>query len=186
MKIGIMGSAGTGKSSLGLEIANVVGAEFLPAKNITRVILDREKYDWSSEVHVERFLANSGCQKELLDKSIEIESQHDNFVVDRTSIDFAAYAIAESCWNTDEILKLINICEHHARSYTHLILCMWGLVPPEDNKVRTLNPWYQFLIHTIEIGLISSWGMDVTGCILNAPDIEGKTQMIRDALRVSE
>jgi len=159
MKIGIMGSAGTGKSSLGLEIANVVGAEFLPAKNITRTILDREKYDWSSEVHVERFLANSGCQKELLESSMKIELQHERFVVDRTSIDFASYAIAESCWNTGEVHKLINTCEHHARTYTHLILCMWGLVPPEDNNVRTLNMWYQFNIHSLIVGLLKKWNL---------------------------
>jgi hypothetical protein len=44
--------------------------------------------------------------------------------------------------------------------YTRLFLCPWEDKALDGNRKRTLNPWYQFLIHTIEKGILDEWGCE--------------------------
>jgi len=157
VRLGIIGSAGTGKSGLGLSVAKKLDIQFLAAKDITRPILEKKGYDWSSEIFVEKFLALEVCQKEILAKTVETQSEYSSFVTDRTSIDLAAYAILELQKEVEIVDEIINACRSHANTYTHLIFCPWGIVPIEDNKVRTINPWYQFAVHSVMMGILMEW-----------------------------
>lgn len=158
-KIGIVGSAGTGKSGVGRLLASKLSIPFLASKDITRDILKRRCYDWSSGVYVEKFLAREECQDELLEKTISRESNDESFVTDRTCIDLAAYAVAELNNKTEKVDEIVRACRSHASSYTHLILCPWGIVPLENNGVRTVDPWYQFMIHSIMLGFLREWNL---------------------------
>ena len=159
-KVGIIGSGGTGKTSLGRELAALLGVQFLPSKEITRGILDRLNYQWDGDVYVERFLAQRGCENEILDKTLEREATYDSFVTDQTCISVAAYTLLEAHQYTDTVEEIVGICQECARTYTHLVLCPWGFVPLESNDVRTLNPWYQFTVHNIILGLLHEWDLD--------------------------
>jgi len=159
LRVGIVGSAGTGKSGLGRDIAAKLEIPFLPAKDITRPILNQRKYDWAGGVYVEKFLALEECQDEILKRTVEVQKKHESFVTDRTSIDLAAYAIAELHHHPDKVNAVVAACRSHAKTYTHLIFCPWGLVPLESNQVRTVNPWYQFCVHSLMLGVLREWGL---------------------------
>lgn len=159
-RIGIIGSAGTGKSGLGSELANRLNIPFLPAKDITRGILNNLGYDWSSGIYVEKFLAEEECQSEMLYLTIEREIKHEDFITDRTSVDLAAYAIAElNEKNPDLVEDFVEQCKKHTENYTHLIFCPWGITKLENNNIRTLNQWYQFEIHAIMLALLKEWNL---------------------------
>lgn len=160
MRIGIVGSGGTGKSGLANSISNKFNISFLQSKMITRDILNKYDYKWDSGIYVERFLALKSCQIEIFSRTVEKEKENLNFVSDRTSIDLAAYSILELNNSIDVVDNIVNMCKEHAKKYTHLIFCPWGIVPIEDNSLRTLNPWYQFTIHSIMLGLLQEWKLD--------------------------
>jgi hypothetical protein len=132
-------------------------------------------YDWASGVQVEKFLANSQSQEEILNRTIEQQSNQENFVTDRTTIDLAAYTIAELQGNTEKIEKIVTKCKEMVHNYTHLILCPWKAVPLESNGVRTIDPYYQFIIHSLIFSLIKEWNLNAI--ILTE---ENKDDIIKD------
>jgi len=157
-RIGIAGCAGTGKSSLARAVAESLEIPLLESKEITRDILERDGYDYASGKQVERFLANTGHQNEILRRTIE---QHDvdEFVTDRTLVDLAAYVVCEMHdKDTDTLGDILETCRKNVEIYTHIFLCPWEDKVADENQRRTLNPWYQFLIHTIEKGILDEWG----------------------------
>ena len=157
IRLGIIGSAGTGKSSLAEEVSSVLGIPNLKSREITEDILRRDGYDYGSGIQIERFLANTGRQNEILRRTIEQQSVP-SFVTDRTVIDLAAYAVCEMHHSDPAALKRIfETCRKHAMSYTHLFFCPWQVSVANTGK-RTLNPWYQYLIHLTELGILGEWG----------------------------
>jgi len=63
--------------------------------------------------------------------------------------------------------EMFEACREDVESYTHLVLCPWGKDPLQDNNIRTLNPFYQFMIHSISIGILDDIGVDyisLKGC----------------------
>jgi nicotinamide riboside kinase len=162
-RIGLIGAAGTGKSSIARGVADKLKIQFVASKTITKSILDRDGYDYASGMQVERFLASSSRQNEILAKTIESQPANGVFVADRTVIDLAAYAIVE-LHNEGPVLlrKIIHACRKHVPVYTHLFLCQWMDVPVSDNHLRTLNPWYQYMIHILDKGVMADWGIKYT------------------------
>jgi len=171
MRIGIIGAGGTGKSSLAFALSKRLGVPFLASKEITRKILERDGYDYMSGVQVERFLANGSRQEELLRDTLASQTAGSSWVTDRTVIDLAAYAICE-LHDHDSIMvrRIIDGCRKQSKTYTHLFLCPWKDTTVRANNVRTLNPWYQFKIHALDLALSLEWGCEVV--ILKSKDTD--------------
>ena len=160
LRIGLTGTSGTGKSSLAEMVSAKLGIPVLKSKEITESILKRDGYDYGSGIQIERFLANTGRQNEMLRRTIEQQAVP-NFVTDRTVIDLAAYAVCEMHHNDVTALRrIIETCHKNVSTYTHLFLCPWKDVPVENTHKRTLNPWYQFCIHIMERGILDEWLCD--------------------------
>jgi hypothetical protein len=125
---------------------------------VTQPILERDGYEYGAGLQIERFLAHSERQQEILKQTIVRYREHEQFVTDRTVIDLAAYAVKE-LHETDEktLRKIYEACRVQSTTYTHLIVCPWRDAPVADNKRRTLNQWYQFIIHCTERGIIREW-----------------------------
>ena len=176
VRIGVMGCAGTGKSAVAEEVSLKMGVPNLKSREITEDILRRDGYDYGSGIQIERFLANTGRQNEILRRTIEQQTVSD-FVTDRTVVDLAAYAICEMHHSDPTALRrIVETCRKNIPVYTHLFLCPWRDVPVADTGKRTLNPWYQYLIHIMERGILDDWGCKYV--ILNADDREGRMQEI--------
>ena len=154
-RIGIIGCAGVGKSSFAEALAIELGIPCLLSKGITQHVLVRDGYSYSSGVQIERFLAETRRQGEILRRTLEQQSL-DQFVTDRTMVDLAAYSLAEMNCDAD-ISHIYATCQKNMEKYTHIFLLPFKDKPVTDNGKRTLNPWYQRLVHTIERGIMEDW-----------------------------
>jgi len=182
IRIGIVGCAGTGKSSVAEVISARLGIPNLKSRAITEDILRRDGYDYGSGIQIERFLANTGRQNEILRRTIEQQAVQD-FVTDRTVVDLAAYAVCEMHHSDPMALRrIIATCRKNVSVYTHLVVCPWRDVQVADTGKRTLNPWYQYLIHITELGILQEWGCEYV--ILNTDDRDGR--MVELAAMFSE
>jgi adenylate kinase family enzyme len=179
MKIGIAGCAGTGKSVLAEKLATEMGIPFLPAKEITGEILSRDGYDYASGQQVEKFLATRERQEEILRRTIQQHSAKE-FVTDRTAVDLAAYSILEMRGALTVKLHL-EACKTLAKKYTHIIFCPWENCKVEDNHKRTLDPWYQFAVHSVELQVIEMF--DLAVCQLTSSKVDDRLQ---EAIREME
>lgn len=181
LRVGICGCAGTGKSSLARDLAQSLGVQFLESKVITQSILTRDGYDYSSGVQVERFLAHTGRQNEILRRTMEMEDAATNgFVTDRTVVDLAAYVVAElQDMDTKGLKHIFDTCRKRVAVYTHLLLCPWRDKPFEKNDKRTLNPWYQFKIHALEMGILDTWG-----CKFSIVEVEGTEERVKSIVAI--
>jgi hypothetical protein len=177
LRIGLVGCAGTNKTAVAKEVASRLGVEFIDSSSVTKEILRRDGYDYTSGVQVERFLADSSRQKEILKRTMDRHLACESFVIDRTLIDLAAYAVVEL---HDEDLSLLRTIFHACRErvglYTHLFLIPWKDVPVRNNRRRTINPWYQFLIHAVDEGIMTDWG--VKSFSLTADGVDGRAEEI--------
>ena len=162
-RIGFVGCAGTGKSTLAKSTAALLEIDFLSSKDVTQPILERDGYVYGAGVQIERFLANSDRQSEILKQTMVRYKVHEQFVTDRTVIDLAAYAVKELHEHDAKTLRKIHdTCRELSETYTHIFVCPWRDAPIKDNKRRTLNQWYQFLINCTERGIIREWELGKT------------------------
>ena len=158
LRIGICGAAGCGKSSLAELVSSRLNIPNLKSRSITEDILKRDGYDYGSGIQIERFLANTGRQNEILRRTIE-QQQVKSFVTDRTVVDLAAYAVCELHHSDVMALRrIMDTCKKNVSVYTHLIVCPWKDIPVANTQKRTLNPWYQFMVHALERGIMEEWG----------------------------
>lgn len=155
-RIGIVGAAGTGKSSFAESLSGELGIPFLKSKDITQQILVRDNYDYSSGIQIERFLSHTRRQGEILRRTLEQQSA-EQFITDRTVVDLAAYALVEMNSDSDTVKHVYETCRKNISLYTHLFFCPFSDMTVTDNGRRTLNPWYQKLVHTIERGIMEDW-----------------------------
>ena len=177
-----MGCGGVGKSSVARALAQIINVPYLEAKHVTGEILKRDGYDYSSGVQVERFLAAPSRQMEMLTKTITEQNGTDDFVTDRTFIDLAAYAIAELSDGDEGLLRRIyGACHSQSTIYTDLILCPWYDVPVVNNAKRTLNPWYQFKVHSLLVSLVSEWNLKCL--VLKSDNLDERVKEIETHLR---
>ena len=184
-RVGFVGCAGTGKSTLAKAAAELLELPFLSSKEITQPILERDGYDYGSGVQIERFLAHNSRQLEIMRKTIKLQKKHEQFVTDRTVVDLAAYAVKELHEHDIKTLrKIYDACRDVADIYTHLIVCPWREGPVADNKRRTLNQWYQFLIHCTERGIIREWELkeSIQVFVLETNGFEARIDEVRKIL----
>jgi adenylate kinase family enzyme len=186
-RVGFVGCAGTGKSTLAKGTASLLDIDFLSSKDVTQPILERDGYEYGAGIQIERFLAHSERPQEILKRTVVRYNEHEQFVTDRTVIDLAAYAIRELHEHDIKTLsKIYETCRELSSTYTHLIVCPWRNAPVADNKRRTLNQWYQFLIHCTERGIIREWGLNgsVQVSILEADGFDDRMAEISSILGV--
>lgn len=161
-KIGLIGSAGIGKSSIALEISKKLDLVFLKSKDITRPILKKYGYDYSIGECVEKFLSKKEIEFEIVDTRTYQESLlTGGFVTDRTTLECFAYALLSvEKYVDDEIALLEKICCDNMKNYTHIFYFPYKNGWLEDNGLRTVNTFFQWKIDLIIRGLLDDWGVE--------------------------
>lgn len=169
-RIALAGPAGSGKSTVAELVSNDKNIPFLRAKDITTPILKRDGYDYASGLQVEKFLQTRERQLEILKKTQE-QIKTDAFITDRCMVDLAAYALSGIDYLDAETLEeILRISKSQTSTYTDIFLFKTGSLI--DNKKRTMNRHFQDLIYTIELGLLTEWGVNFT--IIDHPVIDAK------------
>jgi nicotinamide riboside kinase len=149
MRLGLVGCAGTGKSGLAEGLASSLNLPYLASKEVTNDILRRDGYDYGSGEQVEKFLASYERQIEIFERLSKMHSA-EAFVTDRTGIDLAAYTILEM-EGALRVQNHLEKCRELVRRYTHILYCPWTPREIVDNQKRTLDPWYQFTVHSVQM-----------------------------------
>jgi len=135
-RIALAGSAGTGKTTLARRLADELGLPYIAEGMRSRLqaglaplaLKPAELRALMREMWSEQRAAEEAATR--------------GFVADRSSIDFAAYWLQYGLYDeleeTDEWLARMRT---EAARYTRLVLLPWGVLPLEDDRVRSTNRW---------------------------------------------
>lgn len=149
MRIAFSGSGGTGKTTL-LEAVN---------KELDLPVIGEGIREWLAEHNFSDFKEMKvkdvvQMQEDTLKRKMEIESQLQNFISDRTTIDNLSYALRwigsidteYDTWMAQYITQAMN---HANANYDIIFLLPWGELPLEKDGTRSSKQWYQYMMQNI-------------------------------------
>ena len=161
VKVGLLGSAGLGKSGIAQRISQAVGLRFLRSKDITRPVLTKYGYDYGMGGCVENFLSRRDIEFEIVRRRLTAEEECINgFVTDRTTLECFAYAMLNvEKYSCEDIGDLEEMCRGNMKKYTHLFYFPQSMGWLEENGVRTVNEYFQWKVDMLICGLLKDWGI---------------------------
>lgn len=160
-KIGLIGTPGSGRTTVAFKLSDQLHIPFLSSRAVTQKILERDGYNYDSGVYVENFLAVKHREKELIANKIKSEREVECFITDRTTLEQFAYALLEvEQYEDGEIEKMENTCKGHLKLYSHLFYFKRSN-DIKINGVRTTNKFFQMKMDFIITGLIGEWNIPV-------------------------
>jgi len=160
MKIALSGSAGTGRSTIAMRLAQSIN--HTPLTNLAKGILREQGFKYGTDTTVEKFLATAERQMLIYDHKRIVESKHENFVIDRSWIDNAAYAVIGFYENTSfDISSYLDDCKSEVKKYDCIFRIPWGRQPLQSNGTRTINPWLQFVVDSIICRIAYLWQIEI-------------------------
>lgn len=182
-KIAMLGTAGTGRTTVALEISKKLNIPFLASSSITKPILERDGFSYSSGLFVEKFLSVKNRELEIIGKKIELESHCDEFITDRTTLDNFAYLFLNIEQYSDvEVEQVRKLCFDNMCKYSHLFYFSRTNKPIKNNGVRTVNKWFQMQVDFIIQGLVKEW--DITAYEVVNMDEKQSVEFILKTLEV--
>lgn len=160
-KIGLIGSAGLGKSTFASAAGKELGLYFLKSKDITRPILKKYGYVYGSGICVEKFLARKEIEFALVDERIYNEKLlSGGFITDRTTLECFCYAMLNiEHYSEDEIKMLETLCKNNMSTYTHLFYIPRSAGWIEDNGLRTVSSYFQWKVDILIRGILQDWNI---------------------------
>lgn len=161
LKIGLIGSAGLGRSTIASNLSKELNLVFLKSKDITRPILKKHGYIYGQGECVEKFLSKKDREFELVDERIYAESLlSGGFITDRTTIECFCYGLLSVETYTDDEIKLLEkICKENAEKYTHIFYFPYTNGWFENNEIRTTSLYFQRKIDMMIRGVIDDWNI---------------------------
>ena len=138
-RIGVVGSAGVGKTTLALTLAATLDAPVLHEAMRARLEAGFSLAGLSREEHQRLLLADAADVTGL------VEAAAGGCVADRTPLDFLAFWFCNG-YGADSPRETALFVERTvaALKLFDLILALpWGVLPLEDDGVRYPNPWHQ-------------------------------------------
>ncbi|WP_029008046.1 AAA family ATPase [Azospirillum halopraeferens] len=153
MRIGLTGSAGTGKTTLALTMAGTLGVPVLHERM-------RERLRAGFSLHA---LTRAEHRALLRDDAEDLEARAAaapaGFVADRTPLDFLAFWLcngyaADDPAGTDAFAAQARAA---VAAWDLIVVLPWGSLPLEDDGIRYANPWHQLHAQTVIEGLCRRW-----------------------------
>ena len=162
-RIGLIGCAGLGKSTLASKISSELQIPFLNSKGITRPVLQKYCYEYSDDCFVEKFLAKKEIENEIVSRRLEEESiLSSGFITDRTTLECFCYSFLSITSYTNDDFKLLEkICKKKKKNYTDLYFIPISSGWYESNGIRTININFQRMIEMLINGVILDWSVPV-------------------------
>lgn len=115
MRIGIVGAAGTGKSTLTRELSHRLGMPLVP-DFVPEVLKEHGKDSWKGVLD---WKLRRAIRMEALRRKIAAEAQHERFVSDKTVVDYLAYWLQNQAEkeDRDQNLEFIDLVRTGADRY---------------------------------------------------------------------
>ncbi|MDG5496860.1 AAA family ATPase [Niveispirillum sp. BGYR6] len=147
--IGLTGSAGTGKTTLGKGLAARLDRELVAEAMRARLMAGFDLHQLTREGHRALLLEDATSLARRL------ANPNGPLLTDRTPLDMAAFWLANGYGveapAATEALLARAICA--MADYERVILLPWGALPLADDGIRSTNPWMQLHFQTILEGL---------------------------------
>lgn len=140
-RVALSGSSGTGKTTLGIRLAQALEVPFIDEAF-------RRRVEAGLDVHA---LGRDGFRAlmwelwhELLDAEAMAVAEAGGFVSDRSSVDFAAFWLHYHFNDQrQETERFLTETLGHAVRYDRIVTLPWGVLPLVDDGVRYTNRWVQ-------------------------------------------
>ena len=149
VRLAISGSAGTGKSSLAMGLANSLKLPYIEES------FRRQRENglvFQNLSHTEQSLLII----DLYTEAIEQAAKHPNgFIQDRCPIDFLAFWLHYGFWSDEtSSAALFDRAREDLSYYDRIVILPWGVFDIEDDGIRSTNCWLQLKFQSLLAGLI--------------------------------
>jgi len=147
-RVAISGSAGTGKTTLAMALAEQLEVPYLEEGFRRRREAGLNPHDLSRSEH-------RALLMELYDEALaEAKSCNGGFVQDRSPLDYLAFWLHYGFWGEDtESEVLFERVQIDLNTYDHVIILPWGLFDIADDGIRSTNRWLQLKYQALFEGL---------------------------------
>lgn len=152
-RLGITGSAGTGKSTLAAAAARALGVPLVPEAMRAMLESGFDFHTLTRQGHMDLLRTQTDSLARTL------AATEGGIVTDRTPLDFAAFWLSNG-YGIDAPAATAALLERAVAAmadYSAVILLPWGGFAPPADGVRSQNPWHQLHFQTIVEGLCRRW-----------------------------
>lgn len=169
-RIALTGSAGVGKTSLGLRLAAGLDLPFL-AEGM------RARLEAGLDLHTLDRAGYRALIGELFDEAQRAQAravaEAGGFVADRCALDFAAFWLYYGlAFDDDATARLFERVRAGIADYDRIVVLPWGAVPLTADGIRSTNPWVQLHVQALIEGLLAR--MAPPGRVVHMPaEVEG-------------
>lgn len=148
-RLALSGSAGTGKTTLGRRLAAALGLPFIEEGMRRRLAAGLDLHRCTPR-DLERLM------QELWDEQVGLEdAARGGFVADRSAADFAAFWMHYGLLHERERTEAwMARTLGRLPTYERVLLLPWGVLPLDDDGVRSTNRWSQFQFQATLEGLL--------------------------------
>jgi cytidylate kinase len=158
MRIGIIGPAGCGKTTLAKNLAAHLGATYVPDHVVTVLReLGRDSWRGVSDIKQRRKVREDGLRRK-----VQAESEHEAFVSDKTVVDYLAYWLQNQSEHEDKPINVafVAACRAAVARYDRFVF-----LPPRDEVEyavgRNQDPVHNLKVAAQKRGLLALWKLPV-------------------------
>lgn len=179
-RIGITGSAGTGKTMLAADLSRRLDLPLRGEIMRERLAAGFDFHDLTRDGH-RRLLAGDAA-----DLALDLARNDAGLITDRTPLDMAAFWLANGFGVDDpgatEVLLAQAVCA--MADYSLVVLLPWGAAPIAVDGVRSTNPWMQLHFQTVLEGLCWRYVAPSRLLLLDgmAVDADARAAFVQDRL----
>ena len=151
--IALSGSAGTGKTTLGLELAARLDVPFIEEGMRRRLEDGLEPHTLERDAFRDLIVE---LWHEQRDAEARARREAGGFVADRSAVDFAAFWLYyQFGWDEEPTRAFLTETLAHQANYDRIVLLPWGGIPYQRDGIRASSPWVQRAYQALLEGLMS-------------------------------
>lgn len=151
LRLGLSGSAGTGKTTLGMRLATQLDLPFIPEGMRVHLEKGLDLYHLSRAAHKTLTLE---LLNDMLEACHRAEQDAGGFICDRSPMDTAAFWLYYGLADDDQqTAALLDHIVQAAQRFDAVVIVPWGVIPLQADGIRYVNRWAQLHFQSILEGL---------------------------------